>query len=78
VLSGAQCLETSEGIIVVRAAEGAVVKQGPSMITSSVGTDTRRAVGPSLDHSGARLEAEGPMPEVRNAAHRKFAPKVST
>jgi quercetin dioxygenase-like cupin family protein len=43
VLSGAQCLETPEGIIVARAGEGALVKQGPPMVIKSVGTETRRA-----------------------------------
>jgi len=44
VLSGAQCLETSEGIIVARAGEGAVVPEGPAMNIQSVGTETRRSV----------------------------------
>lgn len=44
VLSGAQCLETSEGIIVARAGESAVVREGPSMNIQGVGTETRRSV----------------------------------
>ena len=44
VLSGAQCLETSEGIIVARAGESAVVQEGPAMNIQSVGTETRRSV----------------------------------
>ena len=44
VLSGAQCLETPEGIIVARAGESALVREGPSMNIQSVGTETRRAV----------------------------------
>jgi quercetin dioxygenase-like cupin family protein len=44
VLSGAQCLETPEGIIVARAGEGAVVPEGPARNIQSVGTETRRSV----------------------------------
>jgi quercetin dioxygenase-like cupin family protein len=44
VLAGAQCLETPEGIIVARAGESAVVRRGPSMRLSSVGTETRQSV----------------------------------
>jgi quercetin dioxygenase-like cupin family protein len=44
VLSGAQCLETSEGIIVARAGEGAVVREGPAMRIQSIGNETRRSV----------------------------------
>jgi quercetin dioxygenase-like cupin family protein len=44
VLSGTQCLETPEGITVVRAGEGAVVREGPPMTLSSVGGETRRSV----------------------------------
>jgi quercetin dioxygenase-like cupin family protein len=44
LLAGTQCLETPEGIIVARAGEGAVVRQGPSMRLSSVGNETRRSV----------------------------------
>jgi quercetin dioxygenase-like cupin family protein len=44
VLSGAQCLETPERIIVARAGEGAVVPEGPPMRLSGVGAETRRAV----------------------------------
>jgi quercetin dioxygenase-like cupin family protein len=44
VLTGAQCLETPDGISVVRAGAGAVVQQGPPMILQSVGSETRRSV----------------------------------
>ena len=44
VLEGAQCLETPEGITVVRAGETALVRQGPEMMLSSVGSLTRRTV----------------------------------
>jgi quercetin dioxygenase-like cupin family protein len=44
VLSGAQCLETPDGIMVARAGESAVVPEGPPMAISSVGPETRRAV----------------------------------
>jgi quercetin dioxygenase-like cupin family protein len=44
VLGGAQCLETPEGITVVRAGEAALVRQGPPMVLSSVGSEVRRSV----------------------------------
>lgn len=44
VLEGAQCLETPEGITVVRAGEAALVRQGPPMVLSSVGPEVRRSV----------------------------------
>jgi enamine deaminase RidA (YjgF/YER057c/UK114 family)/quercetin dioxygenase-like cupin family protein len=51
VLSGAQCLETPEGIIVARAGQGAVVPEGPPMRLSGVGAETRRAVLIVLHHA---------------------------
>ena len=41
LLAGAQCLETPEGATVIRAGESAVVREGPPMMLSSVGTETR-------------------------------------
>jgi quercetin dioxygenase-like cupin family protein len=44
LISGAQCLETPEGITVTHAGEGAIVPEGPPMALSSVGTETRRSL----------------------------------
>jgi quercetin dioxygenase-like cupin family protein len=44
LISGAQCLETPDGMTIARAGEGAVVPEGPPMALSSVGTETRRSV----------------------------------
>jgi quercetin dioxygenase-like cupin family protein len=44
LISGAQCLETPSGTIVAHGGESAVVPEGPAMILSSVGTETRRSV----------------------------------
>jgi quercetin dioxygenase-like cupin family protein len=44
VLSGSQCLETPEGITVVRAGEGSVVREGPPMMLSGVGDEIRKAL----------------------------------
>lgn len=44
LVSGAQCLRTPDGAIVARAGESAVVPEGPPMILSTVGSETRRAV----------------------------------
>lgn len=71
VLAGAQCLETPEGIIVARAGEGAVVRQGPLMRLSSVGTETRRSVllvlhdasQPWIDHVSADWNPKGLCPK---------------
>ncbi|HEV2550467.1 MAG TPA: hypothetical protein VGU20_24350 [Stellaceae bacterium] len=43
LVSGAQCLETPDGITVAHAGEGAAVPEGPPMALSSVGTETRRS-----------------------------------
>jgi quercetin dioxygenase-like cupin family protein len=44
VVTGAQCLRTPDETIVARAGQGAVVREGPPMILSTVGGETRRAV----------------------------------
>jgi hypothetical protein len=43
-LAGVQCLETPDGITVVRAGESSLVPEGPPMMLCSVGTETRRSV----------------------------------
>jgi quercetin dioxygenase-like cupin family protein len=44
VLTGAQCLRTPDETLVIRAGEGGFVRPGPSMLLTSIGTETRRAV----------------------------------
>lgn len=44
VLAGAQCLETPDAIIVARAGQGAVVRQGALMRLSTVGAEARRSI----------------------------------
>jgi quercetin dioxygenase-like cupin family protein len=44
LVSGVQCLETRDGIRVVRTGKGGMVPEGPPMVLSSVGTETRRSV----------------------------------
>ncbi len=44
VVTGAQCLRTPENVLVIRAGEGGFVRPGPSMLLTSIGTETRRAV----------------------------------
>jgi hypothetical protein len=44
VLTGAQCLRTPENVLVIRAGEGGFVRAGPSMLLTSIGSETRRAV----------------------------------
>jgi hypothetical protein len=44
VLTGAQCLRTPDEVMVLRGGQGGFVRPGPSMVLTSVGTETRRAV----------------------------------
>jgi len=44
VLTGAQCLQTPDRTIIARAGEAALVPEGPPMVLSSIGTETRRSV----------------------------------
>jgi quercetin dioxygenase-like cupin family protein len=44
VVSGAQCLQTPDRTIIANAGEGALVQEGPPMVLSSIGTETRRSV----------------------------------
>lgn len=44
VLTGAQCLETPDSLIIARAGEGALVPAGPPMAISGYGEGTRTAV----------------------------------
>ena len=44
LISGAQCLETPNGITVAHAGQSAVVPEGSPMALSSVGAETRRSV----------------------------------
>lgn len=44
VVSGAQCLRTPEGVQVVRAGEGGFVREGLSMMLTSIGPQVRRSV----------------------------------
>jgi mannose-6-phosphate isomerase-like protein (cupin superfamily) len=44
VVSGAQCLRTPDQTLVIRKGEGGFVREGPPMLLTSIGTETRRAV----------------------------------
>jgi quercetin dioxygenase-like cupin family protein len=44
VVSGAQCLDTTEGVIVARGGDSAVVPEGPGMVLRGIGKETRRAL----------------------------------
>jgi hypothetical protein len=44
VLTGAQCLRTPDEVLVIRAGEGGFVRQGPPMLLTSIGSETRRSV----------------------------------
>jgi len=77
VLAGVQCLETPDGITVVRAGESALVPEGPPMMLSSVGTETRRSVLLVLHDSSKpwitpemQWKAEGLVSEVTLTRHR--------
>jgi quercetin dioxygenase-like cupin family protein len=57
VVTGAQCLQTPDRTIVARAGEGALVPEGPPMVLSSIGTETRRSVLLVLHDSSRRWTA---------------------
>ena len=44
MLTGAQCLETPDRLILARAGEAAMAPQGPAMAISAVEPETRRSV----------------------------------
>jgi len=44
VLTGSQCLQTPDRTIIARAGEAALVPEGPPMVLSSIGSETRRSV----------------------------------
>ena len=44
LVSGAQCLETPQGITITKAGDSAIAAEGDLMTVQSVGTDVRRAV----------------------------------
>jgi quercetin dioxygenase-like cupin family protein len=44
LLTGTQCLETPEGMMVAHAGDTTIVPEGPPMALNSVGTETRRSV----------------------------------
>jgi hypothetical protein len=44
LLEGAQCLETPEGITIVRAGQSGVIAEGPPMSITVIGNQVRRAV----------------------------------
>jgi quercetin dioxygenase-like cupin family protein len=44
LLTGSQCLETPEGMIVAHAGDTTIVPEGPPMALNSVGIETRRSV----------------------------------
>ena len=44
VVSGSQCLETPDRVLLAHAGDSAVIVQGPPMAISSVGTEIRRSV----------------------------------
>jgi hypothetical protein len=60
LVSGAQCLETPEGITITREGEGAVVKGGPAMMLSMMGEETRRALVLVLHDAAQRWSSLAP------------------
>jgi quercetin dioxygenase-like cupin family protein len=44
VLTGAQCLQTPDRTIIARAGDSALIPEGPPMVLSSIGAETRRSV----------------------------------
>jgi quercetin dioxygenase-like cupin family protein len=75
VLSGAQCLETPNGIIMMSAGGSAMVPEGWPMAISEVGTETRRTVLLVLHPSSEPYS--GPIDDARNpeAPHSHWKPR---
>jgi hypothetical protein len=77
VVSGAQCLETPNGLIVASAGWGAMVPQGWPMAISSVGEETRRALvlvlHPSSEPYSMTVDGTSRVPGVTVSDHRSHA-----
>lgn len=75
VLSGTQCLETPNGLIMASAGEGSMVPEGWPMYLSSVGPETRRAVVLVLHPSSEPYVMTVDDPRSPGAPHSHWTPK---
>jgi hypothetical protein len=75
VISGAQCLETPNGLIVANAGQGAMVPEGWPMSIANVGPDTRRALVLILHRSGEPYSMHIDDPRSSGAPHSPWKPQ---
>ena len=75
VVSGAQCLETPNGLITAKAGQGAMVPDGWPMAISNVGPDTRRALVLILHRSAEPFSMGIDDPRSPGAPHSHWKPQ---
>src|SRR5215510_14953530 len=75
VVSGAQCLETPNGLIVASAGGGAMVPEGWPMAISSVGAETRRALVLILHRSAEPYSMKVDDHRSHGAPHSDWEPR---
>ena len=73
IVSGGQCLETPNGVMVGRAGQSMLAPEGWPMAISSVGTDLRRAVVLILHRSAENYVL--PVASAADAPHAHWKPK---
>jgi quercetin dioxygenase-like cupin family protein len=74
VLTGSQCLETPNGLIMASAGSGAMVPEGWPMAISGVGSETRRAVALVLHPSSEPYAMAIDDPRSPDAPHSHWKP----
>jgi hypothetical protein len=74
-VSGAQCLETPNGLVVAYAGQSAMVPEGWPMAIASVGTDTRRALVLVLHRSELPYSMPIDDPRSPDAPHAHWTPQ---
>jgi hypothetical protein len=75
VVSGAQCLETPNGLIMAKAGQGAMVPDGWPMAISNVGPETRRALVLILHRTAEPYSMRIDDPRSPGAPHSHWKPQ---
>ena len=75
VLTGSQCLETPNGLIMASAGSSAMVPEGWPMRISAVGAETRRALVLILHRSGEPVSMNVDDPRSPGAPHSHWIPQ---
>ena len=77
VVSGGQCLETPNGLILANAGQAAMVPEGWPMAISSVGRDTRRALVLILHRSDQPYSMAVDYHRSHGAPHAQWTPRAT-